>query len=156
MKTKYLKAAATAVSLLIAAGPALATSTGPETLGPSAVALDAFTFDCPVGTASARARVADTRLPFFNVPARMRVILTKLAFAPFAARQVADTLPVLFGGEGGAASATVAVFGGAGSYRAMFLKTAAGRDSYIGSITCHDAAGAIFNPILPAAPQQNQ
>ena len=162
MKTKHLKAAAAAVSLLIASGPAVAISTGPETLGPSPVALDAFTFSCPLGAASARANVVDTNFPFFNAPARMRVILTKLAPVPPVAPQAEDVVPAATGGEGNllTPSLTVAVFGGAGPYRAMFLKTAAGFDSYVGNITCHDIFGVAINPafipVLPAVPQQNQ
>ncbi len=159
MKTKHLKAAGAAVSLLIASGPALAVSTGPETLGVSPVALDAFTFSCPLGTASARASVSDN-LTFFNLPARMRVILTKLAVVPPFAPQAEDVTPALAGGEGGNPSVTVAVFGGPGPYRAMFLKTAVGFESYVGSITCHNFFGFAISPatipVLPAVPQQNQ
>ncbi len=170
MKTKHLKAAGAAVSLLIASGPALATSTGPEFLGASPVTLDAFTFTCPAGTVSARARVSDQFLlnlfpvppSFFNVPARMRVILTKAAPFPPAAAQVEDVNPAANGGEGlvpgpfGSPSAWATVFGGAGSYRAMFLKTDAGAERYAGDIECVLFGGGIFNPALPLNPQQNQ
>lgn len=49
MKIKHLKAAGAAISLLIASGPALATSTGPQTLGAFAEATDVFQFTCPAG-----------------------------------------------------------------------------------------------------------
>ncbi len=165
MISKHLKAAGAAVSLLVASSPALAVSTGSQILGASPVALDAYTFTCPIGTFSARASVADTVFPFFNVPARMRVVLTKAAAFPTAAPQAEDALPALLGGEGLASSPRVIVFGGTGPYRAMFSKTAGGFDSYVGTITCNTIFGI---PILPAVipdlpplgplaiPQQNQ
>jgi len=165
MKTKHLKAAGAAVSLLIASGPALATSTGLETLLAPATALDAFTFTCPAGTISARARVSDLfqfifPLPSFVNVARMRVVLTKTASSPVTAAQVEDLNPVAGGGEGdrfspATPSAWATVVGGAGSYRAMFLKTDAEPELYVGDIECVLLFG-IANPALPANPQQNQ
>ena len=49
MNTKHLKAAGAAVSLLIASSPALATSTGPQTLLAFPEATDVFQFTCPPG-----------------------------------------------------------------------------------------------------------
>ncbi len=165
MKTKHLKAAGAAVSLLIASSPALATPTFPETLGPPVTALDAFTFSCPTKplTVYARARVHDTAPPFaggiFNPQARMRVVLTKLASVPPFAPQVEDMVPAGTAGEAPdllSPSTWAIVVGGSGFYRAMFLKTADGPESYWGDIECILAGGVIFNPFLPPVPQQNQ
>lgn len=151
MKTKHLKAAAAAVSLLIASGPALATNTGLEFLGASPEALDVFQFTCPAGTVSARATVADT-LNINNDNARMRVILEKVGQIP--AAQADDPT------EGGSSSRPAVRFGGRGTYRAMFLKTGSGADDYVGNITCRDIAGVAIDPanipVLPANPQQDQ
>src|SRR5918999_5945118 len=77
MKTKYLKAAGAAVSLLIASGPALATSTGPQTLGAFAEATDVFQFTCPAGTVTVKWIISDTTV-IVNVPARIRMGMTKV------------------------------------------------------------------------------
>ncbi len=147
MKTKQFKAAGAAVFLLIASGPALATSTGPQTLGAFAEATDVFQFTCPAGTQYARWIVSDTTV-ILNVPARIRMGMTKVGQIRFSV--IED------GGEGGSPSNDPALAGGAGVYQAIVFKTAAGADSYEGNISCTLSDGQSFNPVLPAVPQQNQ
>jgi hypothetical protein len=86
MKTKYLKAAGAAVSLLIASGPALATSTGPQTLGAFAEATDVFQFTCPAGTKNVRWGISDTTV-IKNVAARIRMAMTKVGQTRFEVRE---------------------------------------------------------------------
>jgi hypothetical protein len=150
MKTKYLKAAGAAVSLLIASGPALATSTGPQTLGAFAEATDVFQFTCPAGmnpTKNVRWIVSDTTV-ISNVPARIRMGMTKVGLTHFFVFEDGD--------EGGSSSLSGALAGGPGTYQAIIFKTAAGADSYEGNISCTLSDGKPFNPVLPAVPQQNQ
>jgi hypothetical protein len=157
MKTKHLKAAGAAVSLLIASSPTLATSTGPQTLGELATATDVFQFTCPAGTNPTkyvRWNVSDTTV-ISNVPARIRMGMTKVGLTHFFV--VEDNLPgPTAGGEGGSFSNSGALAGGPGTYQAIIFKTAAGADSYEGFISCTLADGTPHNPVLPAVPQQNQ
>jgi hypothetical protein len=126
MKTKYLKAAGAAVSLLIASGPALATSTGPQTLGALETATDVFQFTCPVGTVNVKWIVSDTTV-ILNVPARIRMGMTKVGQIRF--NVVED------GDEGGLSSNNGTLAGGSGVYQAIVFKTAAGADSYEAELT---------------------
>jgi hypothetical protein len=157
MKTKYLKAAGAAVSLLIASSPVLATSTGPQTLGASATATDVFEFTCPAGTnptKNVRWNVSDTPV-ILNVPARIRMGMTKVGQIHFFV--VEDNLPgPTAGGEGGSFSNSGALAGGPGTYQMIIFKTDVGADSYEGLVSCTLADGQPFNPPLPAVPQQNQ
>ncbi|MGH8533261.1 MAG: hypothetical protein ACREV1_11205 [Gammaproteobacteria bacterium] len=152
MKTKHLKAAGAAVSLLIASGPALATSTGPQTLGAFAEATDVFQFTCPARTVMVRWNVSDTTV-IVNVPARIRMGMTKVGQIHFFQRE--DNLPGP-SGEGGSFSTSGALAGGAGTYQAIIYKTDAGADSYEGHISCTRDDGVAITPVLPAVPQQNQ
>ena len=148
MNTKTLKGMGAAASLLIgigAASPALATLTGPQTLGAAPNSIDAWTFSCPVGTVSAVARVYDT-VAVFNAAAQMQVVLGEDGFPTI---QWTDLIPFATG-EGGLPSPYAVVpFDGAGlQYALAFKKTAGGVDSYIGEAYCVIGGGALFNPVL--------
>lgn len=164
MDTKSLKAIGAAMSLLAGVGsasPALATSTGPETLGAPATAADAWCFVCPAFTYRVSAHVHDTRLPIFNFPANMKVQVGKAA-PPLAGLSgvATDVLPFIFNGEGGLPSPNAVKDGGPGLYTVAFFKDAAGGESYIGDVVCKRRIGHIllpdFHPVLTAVPQQNQ
>ena len=100
MKTKHLKAAGAAVSLLIASGPALATSTGPQTLLAFPEATDVFQFTCPAGTVNVKWIVSDTTV-IVNVPARIRMGMTNVGQIRFSVAEDKSPSP---GGEGGLSS----------------------------------------------------
>jgi hypothetical protein len=132
----------------------LATSTGLQTLGVSATATDVFTFTCPTGTISASANVTDiaAHFPFFNVPARMRVMLVK----DHGAAQAEDVLPLANGGEDGPASGNAVLAKGPGLYHMMFFKTAPGTEAYIGNVVCNSIFLPPFNPVFAPLPQPSQ
>ncbi|MGH8612474.1 MAG: hypothetical protein ACREYF_10670 [Gammaproteobacteria bacterium] len=125
MNTKTLKGLGTAVSLLLAASPALATSTGLQTLGAPANSIDVFTFTCPAGFIGAAARV-DDREPPIN-PALMQVVLSKDGFPT-----VQQTAP----DDAGGSSAFATVLDGSGLYAVVFKKTNVGIEAYIGDVFC--------------------
>ncbi len=135
MKTKHRKAAAAAVSLLIVSSPALATSTGRQTLGQPRVAMDVFSFECPPGTPTVIAGVNDVP-PVSNV-AHMRVTLVGNVGEVFVA-QGEDISPGIgrngpeakLGGPGPDATGELL------EYVAIFHKTAGGKEDYIGEIVC--------------------
>ena len=146
MKTKHLEAAAAAVSLLIASGPAQATDTGAQTLGSPSTAMDVFEFTCSDKFRIAVANVTDTTT-LINV-AHMRVILEKVG-QPVVLQ--AGTIGVT--GEA-TTSEDVRLNGGAGTYRAMFVKTANLAESYTSNLMCSSLTGTPDNPTL--ARVQNQ
>ena len=152
MKTKHLKAAGAAVSLLIASGPALATSTGPQTLLAFPEATDVFQFTCPAGTVNVKWIVSDTTV-IVNVPARIRMGMTNVGQIRFSVAEDKSPSP---GGEGGLSSNNGTLAGGAGTYQAIVYKTDVGADSYESNISCTRSDGVAMNPFLPAVPQQNQ
>ena len=127
-RSKMVLAAALLVGLATTS-PALATSTGAQTLGTAANAIDVYTFTCPVGV-GVRARTNVQDVAPINNPAFMQVVLGK---AGFASSQTTDVLPVPFG-EGGAASPVAQVIGGPGLYTVAFKKTAGGLEGYIGNV----------------------
>jgi hypothetical protein len=150
MNTKMFKGVGAAVSLFVglgAASPVLADlSTGVQTLGAAANAIDVWTFTClpVVGPGGgARARVFDL-IPPNNAAARMQVALSKDSNPT---RQVTDLSPSPTG-EGGGSSPFVVVRDGPGDYTMVFKKTAAGVERYSGLVGCVNAAGVfISNPI---------
>lgn len=144
MNTKMCKGVGAAVSLLLGMGiasPALATSTGVQALGAPANSIDVWTFRCPAGTVSARARVFDIAP---DNDALMQVVLGQDS-APTV--QMTDEDPALRGGEDGGPSPHAVVPDGPGFYAMAFKKTAGGAEGYIGQADCVLSNG-INNPIL--------
>lgn len=145
MNTKMFKGVGAAISLFVglgAASPVLAdTSTGVQALGAAANSIDVWTFRCPTGTVSARARVFD--IEPFNVAARMQVVLGQDS-APTVEMTDVDPAP---NGEGGGPSPLAVVPDGPGFYAMAFKKTAGGAEGYIGQADCVLSNG-INNPIL--------
>ena len=147
MKKHIVHRIATAATFVIGLGtsaPVLATSTGVQNLGAPATALDVYTFTCPVGTVSARARVHDLTV-INNIPASMRLAL---GFDGAPTVTVSDVNPAATGGEGGNPSAFAVVADGAGPYAMAVGKTAVGADAYMAEAVCVNGVGVFSNPVL--------
>lgn len=151
MNTKMFKGVGAALSLFVglgAASPVLAdSSTGVQTLGDPANAVDVWSFTCRLAVGpggGARARVFDLDQPD-NVAARMQVALSQDSVPTV---QVTDLSPSPTG-EGGGPSSYARVFDGPGRYVMVFKKTASGVERYVGTAACINAAGdLISNPSL--------
>ncbi len=149
MNTKTLKAVTLAASLIAGMGavsPAMATSTGVQSLGLAQNSVDVWTFSCPIFY-NGRATVED--LAPFVLLNRAQVVLGK---GPVTI-QVQDNLPLITLGEGGASSAIAVVNQGAGLYAAAFKKTLLGVEGYRGNLYCVGPFGVLNPPITRAINQ---
>lgn len=147
---KTLTPAYAAVFILAGLGsafPALAESTGLQTLGDAATAIDVYKFTCPGGTIGARAKIEDLNPPL-NTSALLRVKLVKDHRVSLAE----DLNPSSSAGEGSESTpspsepAVLAI--GPGKYLVLFYKTAAGKEKYRGSVVCKRSSGPDYHPDL--------
>lgn len=139
---KYFSAAVLLSAILGSAVPALATSTGPQSLGSEATSIDMFVFTCPTTTFGAQANVEDLS-NVYNPKARVSVMLNKNGRA----RQEEDVSPSDRAGEGGGASPNAVLLQKGGSYRMLVFQNARGPESYQASADCNTTEGKV-NPIL--------
>ena len=123
-------------------GPAHAETIG-GALGAAvgAPATDVYGLTCPIGTASVQAHVTDTTVNGIQVSVQLidPVGIATSASAP----------------DGGGASPTVILAGGAGNYLVTVHKNAAGVQGYGVTLDCFNAAG-VAKPGTQAVLVQNQ